>query len=55
MLDPKLARQPAGVLRLANALTTERFNGELLRNLDPQYQRDMVMEARAMLERYREQ
>jgi hypothetical protein len=55
MLDPQVAKASAGVLSLANTLSIERFNGQPLRNIDPQYQRDMVLEAKAMLERYREQ
>ena len=55
MLDPNVAKQPAGVLALANTLSQERFNGKPLRDLEARYQQDMVVEAEAMIERYKEQ
>jgi phage/plasmid primase-like uncharacterized protein len=55
VLDPKVANEPAGVLALADTLSRECYNGKPLRDLDPQYQRDMVLEAKALMERYKEQ
>lgn len=55
MLDPSVAKEPVGVLKLANTLATERYNGTPLRNLEARYQRDVVIDAKDMLERYKEQ
>ena len=55
MLALQILNESAGALALANTLAQERYNGVPLRDLDPRYQMDLVLDAKDMLERYREQ
>ena len=54
MLSPAFAKVRVGVLSLANRLAAERHNGTPLRRLDECYQIDLVTEAQAKLDHYKE-
>jgi hypothetical protein len=55
MLDPRIVREPVGVLMLANTLAIEYYSGTPLRDLVDYRQLDLVQEAKDRLERYKEQ
>jgi hypothetical protein len=55
MLASDVYEESVWVLRCADRLCQERTNGQRLRDVTPQDQRDFVIEAKAMLERYKEQ
>jgi hypothetical protein len=55
MLDPRVAKAPLGALMLANTLAKQYHNGTPLRDLPNYRQLDLVVEAKDLLERYKEQ
>ena len=55
MLDPRITREPVGVLMFANTLAIEYYSGTSLRNLPDYRQIELVAEAKEKLARYKEQ
>lgn len=53
-LDPQVAREDSVTLKYAMIFASERFDGKRLRDLDPIYQRDLVIDAKDYIEAYQE-